>query len=91
MGNYKISKDAKDDLRRIYERGMREYGEAKADKYYTAFFKRFEQLAEQPYLYQTVNHIHQSYRRSVCGVDSVYYRIEGDTVEIMNIIGQQDI
>ena len=31
------------------------------------------------------------YRRSVCGVDSIYYRIVGNTVEIMRILGQQDV
>ncbi len=90
MGNYRISEDAKEDLKRIYKRGLREYGEAKADKYYLAFFDRFERLAEQPLLYQAVDHIRKGYRRSVCGVDSIYYRIEGDTVEIMNILGGQD-
>jgi toxin ParE1/3/4 len=54
------------------------------------FFYRFEQLAEQPYLYQAVDDIREGYRRCVCGVDSIYYRIDGNTVEIMNIIGRQD-
>ncbi len=57
--------------------------------YHAAFFDHFEQLAEQPLLYP-VSDIREGYRRSVCGVDSVYYRIEGETVEIMAIIGQQD-
>jgi toxin ParE1/3/4 len=41
-------------------------------------------------MYQAVEFIRKGYRRSVCGVDSIYYRIEGDTVEIMNILGRQD-
>jgi toxin ParE1/3/4 len=41
--------------------------------------------------YQAVDEIRKGYRRSVCGVDSIYYRIKGDDVEIMAIIGQQDI
>ena len=90
MVNYKISEDAKTDLIRIYRRGVRDHGEAQADKYYDAFFDRFEQLAEQPYLYPAVDNIRAGYRRSVCGVDSIYYRIEDDTVEIMSILGQQD-
>lgn len=90
MVSYKISEDAKTDLIRIYRRGVRDYGEAQADKYYDAFFNRFEQLAEQPYLYPAVDNIRAGYRRSVCGVDSIYYRIEDDTVEIMSILGQQD-
>ena len=78
-------------MRRIYRHGVREYGDARADRYYDAFFDRFEELAEQPYLYQAVDEIRKGYRRSVCGVDSIYYRIEDDTVEIMAILGQQDL
>jgi len=51
MGNYRLSENAKADLTRIYRRGLREYGEAQADKYYKNFFERFEQLAAQPLLY----------------------------------------
>ena len=91
MAIYRISEDAKADLRRIYRRGIREYGEALADQYYDAFFDRFEELAEQPYLYQAVDEIREGYRRSVCGVDSIYYRVEGGIVEIMAILGQQDV
>jgi len=91
MENYKISEDAKTDLKRIYIRGLNEYGEAKADEYYAAFFTRFELISRQPYLYQSVDHIRKGYRRSVCGADSIYYRINDETVEIMTILGQQEI
>jgi toxin ParE1/3/4 len=91
MGTYRLTENAKEDLRRIYRRGLREYGEAQADEYYNALFDRFEQIAEQPFLYPAVDDIREGYRRSVCGVDSIYYRIEGETVEIMAIIGRQDV
>lgn len=91
MGTYRLSENAREDLRRIYRRGLREYGEAQADEYYNALFDRFEQIAEQPFLYPAVDDIREGYRRSVCGVDSIYYRIEGETVEIMAIIGRQDL
>ncbi len=90
MGNYRLTEDAKADLRRIYNRGVEEWGEAQADQYYNDFFDQFEQLAEDPYSYQAVDFIRERYRRSVCGVDSIYYRVEGDTVEIMSIIGRQN-
>ena len=90
MVNYRISADAKADLNRIYRRGVREYGEVQADQYYDALFDRFEQLAKQPYLYQAVDDIREGYRRSVCGVDNIYYRVDGETVEIMCILGRQD-
>ncbi len=90
MGSYRLTPDAEEDLWRIYQWGFREYGEAAADEYYSAFFDRFEQLAEQPYLYQAVDDIRKGYRQSVCGVDTIYYRVVGDMVEIMNVLGRQD-
>ncbi len=90
MGNYKLSPDAEADLHRIWLRGLREYGEDQADKYYYNFIARFAEIAEQPYLYQAVDYIREGYRRSVCGIDSIYYHVDGDTVEIMNILGRQD-
>jgi toxin ParE1/3/4 len=91
MGNYRITEDAKEDLRRIYRHGVLAFGETQADKYYDSFFERFEQIAEHPYLYPSVDFIREGYRRSVCGVDSIFYRVVGDTVEIMNILGRQNI
>ena len=91
MGTYKLSRDAEQDLDRIWLRGLKEYGLEQADKYYHALFDRFEELAENPYQYQIVDHIKEGYRRSPCVSDSIYYRIEGDLVEIMNIIGRQDV
>ena len=89
MGNYKLRDEAEADLIRIHQWGVRHHGEEQADRYFAAFFDHFEQLAEQPLLYP-VSDIREGYRRSVCGKDSVFYRIDGETVEIMAVIGQQD-
>ena len=91
MGNYKLSPDAETDLYRIWVRGVQVHGEAQADKYYAAFFERFDQIAKQPHSYPSVDFIRKGYRRSVCGVDSIYYRIKGNTVEVMRILGRQDV
>jgi toxin ParE1/3/4 len=90
MGNYRLTPDAEEDLWRIYHWGFCKYGEAQADEYYSAFFDRFERLAEQPLLYPPIEDIREGYRRSVCGVDTIYYRVVGDDVEIMNILGRQN-
>ena len=68
-----------------------QFGKAQADKYLDAFFERFEQIAQQPLLYQTIDDVREGYRRSVCRVESIYSRIDGESVEIMAIIGQQDL
>jgi len=89
MPSYKLSAAAEADLIRIYHWGFERYGETQADSYFSAFFDHFEQLAEQPLSYP-VSDIRDGYRRSVCGSDSVYYRVRNGVVEVMAIIGAQD-
>ena len=91
MGHYKLTEDAKADLIRIHQYGVLKFGEVQADKYFMAFFDQFELIADQPFLFPSVDFIRKGYRRSVCGADSIYFRIENDTVEIMSIIGRQDL
>ena len=77
-------------MRCIYRYGVIKFGEAQADLYYDTLVKHFEQIADNPYLYQAVDHIRKGYRRSVCGVDSIFYRVVDDIVEIVSILGRQD-
>lgn len=90
MATYKLSPDAEDDLFRIWVYGSKKFGIAQADKYYKAFFHQFDLIAKDPFLFPSVDYIKKGYRRGVSGVDSIYYRINGDIIEIMAIIGRQD-
>lgn len=72
MAKYKLSILAKEDLIRIHEYGTRNFQEAQADKYYVAFFYRFEEIAQRPYSFEDVSYIASGYRRCVSGVDTVY-------------------
>jgi len=91
MANYKLSNQVEEDLIRIHQWGVEQFGEQAADAYYFRFFERFEILAESPYLYPAADDIREGYRKSVCGVDTIYYRVVDTGVEIMAIIGQQDL
>jgi toxin ParE1/3/4 len=42
-------------------------------------------------IYQSIDHIRPGYRRCRCGGDHIYYRIQGNKVQIMAIIGAQDL
>ncbi len=88
---YRLSNEAKMDLAQIYWRGVEEFGARQAELYYDALVQRFDEIAEAPYKYQTVDHIREGYRRSVCGVDSIYYRLNGDMVDIMRVLGRQNV
>jgi len=90
MGTFKLSQEASEDLWRIYQWGVNNHGLERADQYYNDFFDHFELLAQHPDLYPEVNDLRQGYRKSLCGVDTVYYRLVGDVVEIMAILRKQD-
>ncbi len=90
-GSYRLTEQAKKDLRRIYKYGLISFSESQADKYYQSLIRQFEKIANNPDLYQSVNEIKKGYRRCVCGSDCIYYRTENGTVEIMAILGQQDL
>ncbi len=91
MANYRISNAAKEDLIRIHHFGVQKFGMIQADKYFDSFFKYFEIIAERPYAFESVDFIKKRYRRCVCGSDSIFYKINKETVEIMAIIGRQDL
>ena len=91
MAKYRISNEAKEDLIRIHHYGVKNFGMAQADRYIDSFFKYFEIIAEQPYAFESVDYIKIGYRRCACGSDSIYYKINDDTVYIMAIVGRQDL
>ncbi len=90
MAKYRLSNEAREDLIRIHHYGVKKFGIAQADKYFDTFFEYFDIIAQNPFSFESVDYIKKGYRRCVCGVDSIYYRIENGTVEIMAIIGRQD-
>jgi toxin ParE1/3/4 len=91
MAKYKLSNAAKEDLIRIHHYGVKNFGMAQADKYFETFFEYFELIARQPLSFESVDFIRTGYRRCVCGSDSIYYKVNVDEVEIMAIIGKQDL
>ena len=91
MIKYRLSNVAKEDLIRIHQYGIKKFGVNQADKYYNSLFDHFDTIAERPLSFEAVDLIKPGYRRCVCGVDTIYFRINGDFVEIMTIIGRQDL
>ena len=91
MVNYRLSNEAKDDLIRIHQYGIKKFGLTQADKYFDAFFEHFEMIAKRPYSFEAVDHLIKDYRRCVCGSDSFFLKVNEDEVEIMAIVGRQDL
>jgi toxin ParE1/3/4 len=91
MANYKLSNEAKEDLIRIHHYGVERFGMTQADNYFDSLFHCFDIISQRPFAFESVDYIKSGYRRCVCGSDSIYYRISNDVVEIMAIIGKQDL
>jgi len=77
MAHYRLSGAAGRAFAQIFDYGIDEYGLKRATDYQNKLKQRFSELAETPLLYPAIDHIRAGYRRSVCGVHSIYYRIEG--------------
>jgi toxin ParE1/3/4 len=91
MAKYRLSNEAKEDLIRIHHYGVEKFGMTQADRYFDSFFEYFDIIAQRPFSFESVDYIKNGYRRCVCGSDSIFYKINNGTVEIMAIIGRQDL
>jgi len=91
MAKYKISNSAKEDLIRIHHYGIKKFGITEADKYFNSFFEYFDIITQRPFSFESVDYIKKGYRRCVCGSDSIYFKVNTDIVEIMAIVGKQDL
>ncbi len=91
MTKYRLSNDAKKDLIRIHRYGVNKFGMLQADKYFETFFEYFDIIAKRPYSFESVEFIKGGYRSCVFGSDSIYFKIDNDIVDIMAIVGKQDV
>ncbi len=91
MAKFRLSSDAEEDLVRIYGFGVVNFGERQASIYYDILFEYFNIIASNPNAFEAVDQIKPGYRRCPCGSDSIFYRVINDQVEIMRIVGRQDI
>ena len=91
MSKYVLSNTVKEDLIRIHQFGSNKFGPNQADKYYYDFFEAFNSISERPFSFESVDYIRIGYRKCVCGSDTIYFRVTGNVVQIMTIIGKQDL
>ncbi|MFD2542808.1 type II toxin-antitoxin system RelE/ParE family toxin [Lacinutrix gracilariae] len=91
MANYRLSNEANNDLIRIHHYAVQKFEITQADKYFESFFEYFDIISQRPFSFESVDYIKKDYRRCVCGIDSIYYKINNNVVEIMAIVGRQDL
>ena len=49
----------------------------------SSFFEFFDLISQQPFSFESVEYIKLGYRRCVCGIDSIFYKVNNDLVKIM--------
>ena len=91
MSNVRLSNQAKEDLIRIYRYGLARFGQHQADTYFEELYGKFESIAQRPKSFESINHIKEGYRRCVCGANSIFFKESKNFVDIMAIVGRQDI
>lgn len=89
MYQFKLSSLADEDLTRLLQWGITEFGLDAAIAFYDELIQHLYQIAENPLLYQSVDHIRSNYRRSTFKKNAVYYQIEYDIVLIQRILQYQ--
>lgn len=91
MAKYNLSNEAKEDLIKIHQYGIEKFGITQADQYINSMFDYFDIIAQHPFSFESIDFIKEGYRRCLFGADSIYYRIHKDSVEIIAILGRQDL
>ena len=72
MGNYFLTREAKEDLWRIYEFGVYKFGAPQAEKYFNMMHDCFEKIASNPYMFPETIKYQNAQRYCVCGVDIIF-------------------
>ena len=88
---YKISKEAQNDLEKIWLYTFETWSIEQADRYYDLIFDEIEFIAEHPNSGIDYNHIRKGYLRSKVKSHFIFYKInrKESLVEIIRILHQQ--
>jgi toxin ParE1/3/4 len=87
--HYALTPRARADLDEIWDHSVREWGDARAEKYLLAFRSAFETLTEHPRLGRSAHVIRPGYRSFAVNSHVVFYRISKDQIDIVRILHQK--
>lgn len=90
MYSYKLSLEAEEDIIRIFNYGFFRFGLKQANKYYDSLFESFDRIASNPFMFPEEIDFRGVDRFCVCGVDKIFYNVEGLEIKIITIVGRQD-
>jgi len=91
MGEYELAPEAERDLLNIALHGIENFGFEQSELYRDGLKARFQEIADHPLRYPAVDQIRKGYRRSVFQSHAIYYRVDGQGIAIMRVLGRQDL
>ena len=90
MADYRKTQAAEWDIEGIALYGLQQFGLRKAQEYHDGLEAKFNAIAQNPQLYQAVEHIRPGYRHCVYREHTIYYRVDAEGVLIVRILRSQD-
>lgn len=84
-----LTQDADADIDDIFEYSISTFGVKQAEKYYLALRDRVEEIANGFVHSTDCSHVKEGLRRANYESHAIYYRVEGEKVIILRILGQQ--
>ena len=90
MARFRVNEKADQDIDRLFEFGIDHFGLESARAYVLGLNDRFQEIAEHPRRYPTIDHIRHGFRRSVFGGHTIYFREHNGFIEIMRVLGREE-
>ncbi|MEJ6404683.1 type II toxin-antitoxin system RelE/ParE family toxin [Yoonia sp. 2307UL14-13] len=90
MASYKLSQRAEDDLVRVHQYGVRQWGVVQADAYFYDLLGQLDMIGREPLRFPRVDEILKGHRRSVFRSHAMYFVMKEGVADIRAIIGSQD-
>ncbi|HNP29942.1 MAG TPA: type II toxin-antitoxin system RelE/ParE family toxin [Nitrospirales bacterium] len=88
MSEYQLSKKADQDLERIYEYSIKQFGENVADEYFLSLRDCLLQVADSPKLGRDCSNIVPEHFRFECGPHSIFFKEGKKRIVIVRVIHQ---
>ncbi|WP_405234291.1 type II toxin-antitoxin system RelE/ParE family toxin [Lentisalinibacter salinarum] len=87
MADYRLTRQAAEDLREIATFSMCRFGARQAQSYGDELISTLNMLSGQPGLGSDQGHVRPELRRYVFGSHSIYYRIIDDGIVVLRVLG----
>jgi toxin ParE1/3/4 len=88
MASYKLSNLASEDLARIYEYGILNFGLTQAQDYLLGLHERFQKLADNELPVRDASQFATNLKRSQYQRDIIFYQPQGESTLIVRVLGK---